>query len=135
MREQLVPRPDAEETVAALRTRGLKLGLVTECSDGVPELWPKTSLAPHFDAQVYTCEVGVRKPAPILYDLVCDQLGVEHANCVYVGDGGGYELAGTAETGMRPILIVAPDAEWLHPEAKAWTGPRVSCLRDVLALV
>jgi len=135
MREQLEPRPDAEETLAALRRRGLELGLMTECSEGIPELWPETPLARFFDAQVYTCEVGVRKPAPVLYDLVCERLGVEHAECVYVGDGGGSELAGAAKLGMRPILIVAPYAEWLHPEADRWTGERVSSLSELLALV
>jgi putative hydrolase of the HAD superfamily len=135
MRDQLVPRPDAEQTLTELRGRGLELGLVTECSDGVPDLWPETRLAPHFAAQVYTCEVGVRKPARVLYDLVCERLDAEHAECVYVGDGGGYELAGAAELGMRPILIVAPHAEWLHPEAEDWTGARVSSLRELLALI
>ncbi len=135
MREQLSPRREALGTLAELRRRQLKLGLVTECSEGVPELWPETALAPYFDAQVYTCEVGVRKPDPVLYELVCRGLGVESTDCVYVGDGGGYELAGAASSGMRPILIVAPDAEWLHPEAQEWTGPRISRLDELLALV
>ena len=135
MRAQLTPRPDAEETLTELRGRGLKLGLVTECSDGVPQLWPETRLAPHFDAQVYTCQVGVRKPARVLYDLACERLGVEHGECVYVGDGGGYELAGAAQLGMRPILIVAPHAEWLHPEAEEWTGASVSSLSELLLLL
>jgi putative hydrolase of the HAD superfamily len=135
LRDHLVPRPDAEETLIELRGRGLKLGLVTECSDAVPKLWPQSPFAPHFDAEVYTCEVGVRKPARILYDLICERLGVEHADCVYVGDGGGYELAGAAEAGMRPILILAPYSDWQHPEAESWTGPRVSSLSELLALV
>jgi putative hydrolase of the HAD superfamily len=135
MLEQLIPRPDAEETLAELRRRGLDLGLVTECSDGVPQLWPETRLAPYFAAQVYTCEVGVRKPAPVLYHLVCERLGVQPTECVYVGDGGGYELAGAAGVGMRPILIVAPHAEWLHSEAESWAGTRISSLSELLALI
>jgi putative hydrolase of the HAD superfamily len=135
LRDHLVPRQDAEETLAELRGRGLKLGLVTECSDVVPELWPQSPLARYFDAQVYTCAVGVRKPARILYDLVCERLGVEHPDCVYVGDGGGYELAGAAAVGMRPILIVAPYVEWRHPEAEEWAGPRVSRLSELLLLI
>src|SRR5262249_29448639 len=108
-------------TLAELRRRGHRLGLVTECGDDVPVVWPSLPIARHFDAAVYTCEVGERKPAPLLNDLIVERLGVEARDCVYIGDGGGYELAGAARAGMRPILVAAPHAEWLHPEARS--GP------------
>jgi putative hydrolase of the HAD superfamily len=133
-RSALAPRPDAEATLAELKRRGLRLGLVTECSDVVPALWPELPIARHFDATVYTCDVGQRKPAPVLYELVCEQLGVEPSDCVYVGDGGGYELAGARKAGMRPILILAPGLEWMHDEARDWQGERISSLRELLEL-
>jgi len=133
--EALVPRPDAEPVLAELKQRGLKLGLVTECSEEVPRIWPKLGFARWFDAGVYTVEAGVRKPHPSLYAAICERLGVEAADCVYVGDGGGYELAGAARAGMRPILISVPYAEWLHPEAEGWRGERVSSLGELLDLL
>jgi putative hydrolase of the HAD superfamily len=135
LRVGLTPRPDAEATIEEVKRRGFKVGLVTECSDDVPVLWPELALARHFDAAVYTCEVGQRKPAPVLYDLVCEQLGVEAAECVYVGDGGGYELAGARKAGMRPILILAPGHEWMHDEAREWQGERISSLSELLELL
>lgn len=131
----LALREDAEETVAELKRRGYTVGLMTECGDAVPVLWPTMPIARHFDAAVYSCEVGERKPAPVLYELMCERLGVEPRDCVYVGDGGGYELAGAAKTGMRPILISVPSSPWLHPEAEAWRGERVAALSDLLDLL
>jgi putative hydrolase of the HAD superfamily len=132
---ELEPRADAEPTLLELRRRGFRLGLMTECGDDVPRLWPSSPLARHFDAQVYTCEVGKRKPAPELYELIVERLGVEPARCTYVGDGGGYELAGAARLGMRPILLLAPYSEWLHPEAREWSGERVDSLTELLAVL
>jgi putative hydrolase of the HAD superfamily len=131
----LTPRPDAKETVAELRRRGYRLALMTECGDDVPLLWPSNPLAPHFSATVYTCEVGTRKPAPVLYELIVERLGVEPEQCTYIGDGGSYELAGAAQIGMRPILLVAPYSEWLHPEAKEWHGERTESLHELLTLL
>jgi putative hydrolase of the HAD superfamily len=131
----LAPRPDAEAVLSELSTRGLRLGLVTECSEEVPLVWPTLALARWFDACVYTAVAGVRKPHPSLYETICEQLGVPAAACVYVGDGGGYELAGAAKAGMRPVLISVPYAPWLHPEAESWDGERVSSLSELLDLV
>jgi putative hydrolase of the HAD superfamily len=131
----LRPRPDAETTLAELRRRGYRLGLMTECGDDVPLLWPSNPLARHFAAAVYTCEAGLRKPAPALYELIVERLGVEPERCTYVGDGGGFELSGAARIGMRPILLVVPYSEWLHPEAREWRGERTGSLRGLLTLL
>lgn len=131
----LRPRADAETTLAELSRRGYRLGLMTECGDDVPLLWPSSPLAPHVSAAVYTCEIGRRKPAPVLYELIVERLGVEPEQCTYVGDGGSYELAGAAQLGMRPILLVVPYSEWLHPEAQEWQGERAESLSELLALL
>ena len=37
--EALKPRPDTLETLADLRARGLKIGLISDCSSEVPAAW------------------------------------------------------------------------------------------------
>ncbi|OGF57692.1 MAG: hypothetical protein A2Z21_05445 [Candidatus Fraserbacteria bacterium RBG_16_55_9] len=41
-RQTLLPRPDAVETLAELRVLGYKIGLISNCSSVVPDLWRET---------------------------------------------------------------------------------------------
>ena len=105
-RRSLAPREDAAETVATLRARGYKVGLISDCSVEVPALWQETRLAPLVDAPVFSCVVGLRKPDPGIYAIVCERLGVPAGACLYVGDGSSHELTGARTAGMDPVLIV-----------------------------
>jgi putative hydrolase of the HAD superfamily len=137
-RRCLEPREGAVETLAEIRRRGLKVGLVSDCSREVPMLWGDTPFAGVVDEAVFSCEVGMKKPEPAIYRLACERLGVEPEECVYVGDGSSRELSGAAAVGMEAVLIRVPtekpgDAHRI--EAEEWEGRRVSALAEVLGLV
>jgi putative hydrolase of the HAD superfamily len=125
----LAPVPGAAETIAALRERGLKTGLITVCSEDVPLLWPETAFHGLFDAEVFSSAVGLRKPDPRIYHLALEQLGVEPAEAVFVGDGANDELAGAERVGMTAILLERDDTE------VEWTGRRVRALPELLDLL
>jgi putative hydrolase of the HAD superfamily len=127
--EGLVPVPGAVETLAELRARGLRIGLITVCSDDVPALWPETRFQGLFDAEVFSCSVGLRKPDPRIYLLACEQLGVEPREAMFVGDGSNDELAGAERMGMTAVLL-----ERLGEE-QVWAGRRIRSLPEVLAMV
>ena len=91
-RDRLDPRPDALDTLAAIRAKGLSVGLISNCSWATEMLWPSTPFPPHFDAAILSCEVGMRKPDPAIYALACSRLGVAHERCLFVGDGRSGEL-------------------------------------------
>ena len=74
-RDSIIPRPDAVSTLEELRRRGHKLGLITVCSTDVAELWDASPFGGLFDATVFSCEVGISKPDPRIYELCCEQLG------------------------------------------------------------
>jgi len=133
-RRELTPRPDAAAALGRLRRRGLRLGLLSVCAYETPRLWPDTPLAPLFDAAVFSCEVGMVKPDPRLYRLVCEQLGADPRECLFVGDGAANELTGARGVGMDAVLICAPHEEDLvmqREDPKNWTGPRVSSLSEL----
>jgi putative hydrolase of the HAD superfamily len=134
-RTMLVPRPGAVETIEELRRRGLSVGLISVCSDDVVELWPETPFADLFGATVFSCSVRLRKPDPRIYRLALDELGVDAGEAVFVGDGANDELAGAARVGMRAILIHRPGEDPLWPEARAWRGPRITSVPDLLLLL
>ena len=129
----LQPRPDALETLAELRRRGHRLGLISVCSQDVPHVWDETPLAGALDELVFSCDVGLSKPDPRIYEIACERLGVEPADCLFVGDGANDELPGAERVGMSALQLRAP-GEPLTPDGEAWTGPSIERLSDVLEL-
>jgi putative hydrolase of the HAD superfamily len=134
-RSLLVPRPGAVETLVELRERGYGVGLITVCSEDVPHLWPETPFAKLFDAAVFSCSVGLRKPDPRIYQLACEELAVDAEEAMFVGDGANDELAGAQRVGMRAVLIHRPGEEPPWPEAREWQGPRITAIPQVLSLL
>jgi putative hydrolase of the HAD superfamily len=130
-RQGLVPVPGAVETIVELRKRGFRIGLITVCSDDVPRLWPETPFHGLFDAEVFSCSVGLKKPDPRIYQLACEQLGVEPSEAVFVGDGANDELAGAERAGMKAVGVESPGGEL--PDD--WDGPRIRELPQLLQLV
>jgi putative hydrolase of the HAD superfamily len=127
-------REGARETLAALRERGVKLGLITVCSEEVPAAWPETELAGLFDAETFSSDCGLIKPDPEIYLGTLDALGVEPADAYFVGDGANDELGGAKRVGMTPVLFVPAGREPYWPEVREWSGLRVSSLWEVLEL-
>jgi putative hydrolase of the HAD superfamily len=132
VRTCLVPREGAVETLEELRARGLKVGLITVCTEDVELLWPESEFAGLFDAEIFSNAIGLSKPDPRIYLACCGQLGVEPGEAVFVGDGANDELEGARRVGLLPILIHKPGQDPIWPEVRTWTGPRVNSIPEVL---
>jgi HAD superfamily hydrolase (TIGR01509 family) len=130
-RKGLVPVPGAVETIATLRERGLKTGLITVCSEDVVSLWEETDFHGLFDAEVFSAAVGLRKPDPRIYRIALEQLGVDAEDAMFVGDGANDELGGAERVGMTAVGVESPTGEL--PED--WAGQRIRELPELLALV
>jgi putative hydrolase of the HAD superfamily len=135
VRDSLVPRPGAIETLRKLRELGVRVGLITVCSEDVEVLWPSTPFAGLFDAEVFSSAVGLSKPDPRIYLHCCERLGVEPAEAVFVGDGANDELAGAQRVGMAAILIHRPGEDPFWPEVAGFTGPRITSIPEVLEVL
>ena len=130
-------RADAVSALSALKDRGVKTGLISDCTHELPAFLPSLPVAPLLDARVFSVELGVCKPDPAIYLAACDQLEVAAEDCIYVGDGGSRELSGAAAVGMRAIRLNAPDLSdhLVFDEDMAFTGPSVTSLTDILTLL
>ena len=61
-----------------------------------------------FDEIVESSVVGVRKPEPRFYEIACERLGVDPAECVFLDDLG-INLKPARAMGMQTIKVVDPD--------------------------
>lgn len=102
-RRLLWPSASTLAALESLRAGGWRLGLVSNATAEVPELWKRTPLAPLFDALAFSCELGVAKPDPAIFLAACSTLRVAPAECLYVGDGADNELTAAAGLGMAVV--------------------------------
>ena len=130
IRGQLIPRQDSLGTLARLRRSGYRIGLISDCSWETASLWPGTPPAPLVDTAVLSCEVGIKKPDPRIYEMTRAQLGVVPDRCLYIGDGASDELAGAIRVGMVPVRIRVP-YERRPDDMHTWSGPEISALNQV----
>lgn len=96
---------DVLDALRGLRERGLRLVLVSNASTAEVSAWHASPLAGLFDAVVFSCEVGSRKPQPDIYTEALRRIGVSAPACLFVGDGGSDEHRGARAVGMSPVLI------------------------------
>ena len=104
-------QPALFEAATALRPR-YQVALVTNAWTGqrehIAELTgrPVESL---FDAYVNSAEVGARKPAPAIFHVALERLGVQPTEAIFLDDLP-VNVAAAAALGIRAILVETPDA-------------------------
>ena len=130
-------RPDAVATLQRLRENGLRIGLVTDCTDELPWILATLPVGRLIDAAVFSVLLGHSKPDPEMYETICERLDVEAPECLYVGDGGGRELSGARAAGMTAVRLAAPDLgrHLVYDPDLAWQGPSVPDIASVTGLV
>ena len=106
--EARAPRPRMLEAVRTIRARGLRTAALTNnwVSEGRR---PIDGLRERFDVFVESSVVGLRKPDPRIYELVCRELGVAPSVAAFLDDIG-LNLKPARALGMATIKVVEPDA-------------------------
>ena len=135
-RKGLTPKNGAVDILKRLRGLGHKIGLITNCSAEVPLLWTNTEFSHLFDVTIFSASVGMKKPDPQIYNLACEQFGVEPNECLYFGDGDGNELTGASQFGMDAVMIRDPNE--LDPYRLVeveWDGRKIENYTEILDLI
>jgi len=115
---------DVADTLAVLRSAGLRIGLISNSARDVREFARHHGL--DVDAGISSFHHGRSKPHASIFRAVLDLIEVEPAEAVMVGDTIADDVEGALALGMRAILL---DREGVHPEFE----PRVESLNDLLA--
>jgi putative hydrolase of the HAD superfamily len=114
-----------------LRSRGIGIALVSNCSDNTRPMLEKLGVLALVDAAVLSCEVGSLKPSREIYLSALDDLGVAAADAVMIDDQVKF-CVGAEAVGIRAIQIVRPNH---HGESADSGFPIVRSLLDVLPLL
>ncbi len=129
-------RVGAVETLAALRDRGLRLGVISNTIQ--PGRYLDAGLARRglldlFAATVYSSDIGVAKPHPGIFRAALAALQVEPEHAVHVGDRLANDVAGAHAVGMRAVLVEVPQRVESDPEIVP--DARIRELPELLAVV
>jgi putative hydrolase of the HAD superfamily len=126
--------PDTKPTLAELRRRGFKLGILSNCSCQAGAVIHHLGLSDLVDAVILSFEVGLAKPDPAIYRAACGALDLEPSECVFVADGAGGELEAARGLGMLAVKIYRVGGR--HPEDTSVVADRrVESLKEGLALI
>ena len=117
---------DVPEALAAVRSAGLRIGLVSNSARDVREFARHHGL--DVDAGISSFHHGRTKPHASIFRAVLDLLDVEPADAVMVGDMIADDIEGARGIGMRAVLL---DRDGAHPEFE----PRVESLSELPPLL
>lgn len=127
--------PQVESMVSALRSRGVLLGLVSNCFPEDVTRWPHCPLARRFNVAVFSYEAGLTKPDPEIYLEACRRLHTTPAETLFVGDGLRDELSGAERTGMRAYQALWFLRRWPHFSMDQARSPFLETVEELLNLV
>jgi putative hydrolase of the HAD superfamily len=99
-----LPEEPMLDAVLRARRAGIRTGLISN-SWGTRR-YDRAQLEELFDGIVISGEIGIRKPAPELYELGAQRIGLEAEACVFVDDLP-FNLAPAAELGMATVHHVS----------------------------
>ena len=86
-----------------LKEQGYQVALISNCFMEEAEAIRANVLASCFDVMMLSCEQGVQKPEREIFERCLNKLSVEPEECLYVGDGGSFELETARSFGMQTL--------------------------------
>ena len=125
--------PEAAAVLAQLRSRGYKLGVITNGAE-----WSQmrklrvTGLLPLVDLTVISENEQVKKPDPLIFTRAAERLGVPANECAFVGDHPRNDIYGAGAVGMKTVWYPG-DQRWPADSAIA-PDHTIAALRELLDL-
>ena len=122
--------PWVREALARLAARGHRMSVISNADGRVEQGMTELGLAHHFEAIFDSYVVGCAKPDPRLFEHAMSELGLEPAECLYVGDVYFIDVLGANRAGIAAIHL---DPYGLYD---GWPGvhiPSIAALPDFLA--
>jgi HAD superfamily hydrolase (TIGR01549 family) len=98
--------PHAAEVLSGLRRQKVRLALVTNgASDLQRRKLALAGLDGYFEVVVASCDAGIAKPDPAIFNAALEALGVDAADAVMVGNDRERDIEGAVAAGIRALWI------------------------------
>jgi HAD superfamily hydrolase (TIGR01662 family) len=126
--ERIVALPGALETLEALRAAGVKLGLLSNATDGryVERVAKRWEMRSYFDPFLVSSDLGVRKPRAETFRAILDRWALPAAAVAMVGDSLFHDVDGANRLGLYTVHFTLipnpgdpPHAGTIVPRASA----------------
>ena len=98
--------PEVIPMLSKLKEKGFFVGLISNCFSEEADVIRKSELFPYFDAVYLSYEQGIQKPDEEIFERCMEYLSVKAEACLYVGDGGSFELETAKKLGMTAVQAV-----------------------------
>jgi HAD superfamily hydrolase (TIGR01509 family) len=96
-------------TLTALRARGLTLVVVSNANGTLRTHMERIGLSAHVDCIIDSCEEGVEKPDPRLFEIALARSSSRRESTIHVGDIYQVDIVGARAAGVRPVLLDETD--------------------------
>jgi HAD superfamily hydrolase (TIGR01509 family) len=103
--------PGARETLAGLRERKVRLGIISNTADlsrkAILDLLPADFHLGIFEAElvIFSSEVHVEKPAPEIFRLAVKRAGVKPGECLFCSEEEAHVKAAREKMKMQTVLL------------------------------
>lgn len=102
-------RPNVKETLEILKTRGYKLGIISNTASlySVFNVLEEYGIREYFQDVTLSSVTGYRKPHTGIFEIALRQMCVEAKNCVYVGDTISRDIIGAKKSGFGKAVQIS----------------------------
>ena len=104
--------PAAPVLLAALRERGITLGVISNFDHRIYRILETLGLSRYFDSITISSEAGYAKPSPEIFRVALKRHSLSAADAVHVGDSKSLDIEGAFAVGLGAVLVDPQDA---HP--------------------
>lgn len=96
---------DVKETISYLKEK-YRLAILTNGSPiSQRRKLESTGILDQFELSVVSGEAGIDKPDHRIFDIMCERLGVEAKDCLYIGDNYENDVLGARNAGWSAIYL------------------------------
>jgi putative hydrolase of the HAD superfamily len=102
---------DVIPALESLRSRGLKVGIISNWDERLRPLLHQLNLDHFFQTIVVSCESSHCKPSPIIFKYAAQLLGFPPASILHIGDHAVLDRDGATSAGFQSLLLARGPAK------------------------
>ena len=126
--------PDVVPAVEAMRSAGLRLGVISNFVWGGAELIHDLELARHFETLTISARVGFQKPHRGIFEHALVAMKVEPGHAIHIGDSYAADVRGARRAGIGAVMIDRSGGDPAQIRAEH-DDPQLVVISDLLELL